>query len=147
MGRRLPNIWMRMVRYNRDAMQLDLPIHALRNPLRAAWTTNNRLIVIAPTGSGKTTQVCQMLLEDGVAAGKRIVVLQPRRVAARSVARRVAEEMGVELGAQVGYQVRFDERLSERTQIAFVTEGILLRGLQSDPALSHIGAVLFDEFH
>ncbi len=79
--------------------------------------------------------------------GKRIVVLQPRRVAARSVARRVAEEMNSELGAQVGYQVRFDERLSDATQIAFVTEGILLRWLQSDPMLGTIGAVLFDEFH
>jgi len=128
-------------------MQPDLPIHALREPLHKAWTTHNRLVIIAPTGSGKTTQVCQMLLADGAPNGKRIVVLQPRRVAARSVARRVAEEMNSEVGAQVGYQVRFDERLGENTQIAFVTEGILLRWLESDPSLSTIGAVLFDEFH
>jgi ATP-dependent helicase HrpB len=88
-----------------------------------------------------------MLYEDGILEGKRIVVLQPRRVAARSVARRVAEEMGSELGSTVGYQVRFDERLSHETQIAFVTEGILLRWLQSDPLLSDVGAVFFDEFH
>lgn len=88
-----------------------------------------------------------MLLQDGAANDKRIVVLQPRRVAARSVARRVAEEMQCELGTTVGYQVRFDERLSNETKIAFVTEGILLRWLQNDPMLSDIGAVLFDEFH
>jgi ATP-dependent helicase HrpB len=130
-------------------VQPDLPIYALDDDLRRAWRDHNRLVVIAPTGSGKTTQVCQMLLADGGRhmAGKRIVVLQPRRVAARSVARRVAEEVGVELGAQVGYQVRFDERLSDATQIAFVTEGILLRWLHSDPGLSNVGAVLFDEFH
>lgn len=129
------------------AMQPDLPIYALAGDLRRAWRDHNGLVLIAPTGSGKTTQVPQLMLVDGAAQGKRIVVLQPRRVAARSVARRVAEEMGSELGDKVGYQVRFDERLSARTQIAFVTEGILLRWLQSDPDLSEIGAVLFDEFH
>ncbi len=136
-----------MFRYNRTIVQTDLPIHALRKSLREAWTRHSNLVIIAPTGSGKTTQVCQMLHQDGIAQGRRIVVLQPRRVAARSVARRVAEEMGSEIGATVGYQVRFDERLSDTTKIAFVTEGILLRWLQSDPALSGIGAVLFDEFH
>ena len=131
-------------------MQLDLPIYELREALRQTWNTHNRLVLIAPTGSGKTTQVCQMLYEDLVAHGrghKRIVVLQPRRVAARSVARRVAEEMAVPLGGLVGYQVRFDEHLSNDTRIAFVTEGILLRWLQSDPALAGVDAVLFDEFH
>ena len=131
-------------------MQRDLPIYELRDSLRTAWNTHNRLVLIAPTGSGKTTQVCQMLYEDRMASGqniKRIVVLQPRRVAARSVARRVAEEMGVPVGGLVGYQVRFDEQLSADTRIAFVTEGILLRWLQSDPRLGQVDAVLFDEFH
>ena len=131
-------------------MQLDLPIYELRDTLRQTWSTHNRLVLIAPTGSGKTTQVCQMLYEDQVTHGrghKRIVVLQPRRVAARSVARRVAEEMEVPLGGLVGYQVRFDEHLSSDTRIAFVTEGILLRWLQSDPTLAGVDAVLFDEFH
>lgn len=128
-------------------MHYDLPIHAARADLRRAWVGGRRLVVVAPTGSGKSTQVCQMLLEDGAAGAGRIVVLQPRRVAARSVARRVAEEMGVPLGGAVGYQVRFDERLSDETRIAFVTEGILLRWLQRDPGLAGIGAVLFDEFH
>jgi ATP-dependent helicase HrpB len=136
-----------LYRYNPLPVQTDLPIYALREKLRETWTQHNALVLVAPTGSGKTTQVCQMLLQDGAANDKRIVVLQPRRVAARSVARRVAEEMGCELGAAVGYQVRFDERLSDATRIAFVTEGILLRWLQSDPTLSGVGAVLFDEFH
>ncbi len=129
-------------------MQTDLPIWELHNELCAAWRRHNRLVLIAPTGSGKTTQVCQMLAQDGrVPAGKQIVVLQPRRVAARSVARRVAEEMGVALGREVGYQVRFEDALAPDTRIAFVTEGILLRWLHSDPTLSRVGAILFDEFH
>lgn len=132
-------------------MQAELPIYELRHALRDVWLRDQpkHLVLIAPTGSGKTTQVCQMLYADLAAplGDKRIVVLQPRRVAARSVARRVAEEMGSELGKRVGYQVRFDERLSAETRIAFVTEGVLLRWLQSDPLLSNVGAVLFDEFH
>lgn len=128
-------------------MQHDLPIHALREDFRRAWADARRLVVVAPTGSGKSTQVCQMLLEDGAASAGRVVVLQPRRVAARSVARRVADEMGVALGGAVGYQVRFDERLRDDTRIAFVTEGILLRWLLRDPDLAGVGAVLFDEFH
>ncbi|NJM40117.1 MAG: DEAD/DEAH box helicase, partial [Anaerolineae bacterium] len=128
-------------------MQLDLPIHELGDQLRRAWHEHNSLVLVAPTGSGKTTQVCQLLHADGVLSGQRIVILQPRRVAARSVAKRVAEEAAVELGGLVGYQVRFDERLTDKTEIAFVTEGILLRWLQSNPTLDGIGAVLFDEFH
>ncbi len=88
-----------------------------------------------------------MILEDGREQGKQIVVLQPRRVAARTVARRVAQEMNVALGSTVGYCVRFDDTIAPETRIAFVTEGILLRWMQSDPSLSHIGAILFDEFH
>lgn len=129
-------------------MQTDLPIWELHEDLRAAWRRHNRLVLIAPTGSGKTTQVCQMLAQDGrVPADRQIVVLQPRRVAARSVARRVAEEMGATLGREVGYQVRFEDALAPDTRIAFVTEGILLRWLHGDPTLSRVGAILFDEFH
>lgn len=125
----------------------DLPIHALADDLRRTWREHNSLVIVAPTGSGKTTQVPQLLLADGICGDKRIVVLQPRRVAARSVAARVAQEMGVTVGELVGYQVRFDERLGPDTRIAYITEGILLRWLQGDPTLNDIGAVLFDEFH
>jgi ATP-dependent helicase HrpB len=125
----------------------QLPVWALRDPLCAAWRQQNRLVLIAPTGSGKTTQVCQMLLEDGRAGGKQIIVLQPRRVATRSVAARVAAERGVTLGSEVGYLIRFDDRASAETRILFMTEGVLLRRLQDEPDLGSVGAVLFDEFH
>src|SRR5262245_38409170 len=107
----------------------------------------NRLVLVAPTGSGKTTQVPQMLLDAGLAGDKKIVVLQPRRVAARTVAARVAWERQVQLGGEVGYQIRFDDQTGLGTRISFVTEGILLRWLQDDRTLSDVGAVLFDEFH
>src|ERR1700741_2100445 len=105
------------------------------------------MVLVAPTGSGKTTQVPQMLLDSGLAGDKKIVVLQPRRVAARSVAARVAWERNVPLGAEVGYQIRFDDQTSLGTRICFVTEGILLRWLQDDRTLADVGALLFDEFH
>ena len=104
-------------------------------------------MLVAPTGSGKTTQVPQMLLDAGIAGEKMIVVLQPRRVAARTVATRVAWERKGKLGAEIGYQIRFDDHTSVGTRICFVTEGILLRWLQDDRTLSKIGAVVFDEFH
>ncbi|MHB8519183.1 MAG: ATP-dependent helicase C-terminal domain-containing protein [Limisphaerales bacterium] len=196
-------------------MQTSLPIWQIHADIVGALTSGNRLVLVAPTGSGKTTQVPQMLLEAGLAnartdsdrtpgenregprvavhrsengnmpslpvqdptgrrmrdieapsegfvtsagdhvgqadkvvrAPKKIVVLQPRRVAARSVAARVAWERGVKLGAEVGYQVRFDDRTSLGTRICFVTEGILLRWLQDDPVLADVAIVLFDEFH
>ncbi len=87
------------------------------------------------------------LVRDGIAGGKKIVVLQPRRVAARAAAVRMAAENGWTLGGEVGYQVRFEDRISDRTRIAVVTEGILLRRLHDDPFLQDVGAVIFDEFH
>jgi len=110
-------------------------------------SSGNRLVLVAPTGSGKTTQVPQMLLDAGLAGDRKIVVLQPRRVAARTVAARVAWERGVRLGAEVGYQIRFEDRTSLGTRICYVTEGILLRWLQDDRALKDIAIILFDEFH
>ncbi|MCX6900087.1 MAG: ATP-dependent helicase HrpB [Verrucomicrobia bacterium] len=124
-----------------------LPIWTLHDQFRAAWRQHNRLVVIAPTGSGKTTQVCQMLLEDGRAGGGQIIILQPRRVATRSVAARVAAERSVAVGGEVGYLIRFDDRASAATRILFMTEGVLLRRLQDEPNLASVGAILFDEFH
>ena len=109
--------------------------------------SGNRLVLVAPTGSGKTTQVPQMLLDAGIAGEKKIVVLQPRRVAARTVAARVAWERNCKLGAEVGYQIRFDDQTSLGTRICYVTEGILLRWLQANRTLADVGVVLFDEFH
>ncbi len=125
----------------------SLPIWRLHARILETLTASSRLALVAATGSGKSTQVPQMILDAGLNSGKRIVVLQPRRVAARTVAARVAWERNVPLGAEVGYQVRFDDLLSSASRICFVTEGILLRWLQSDPHLSDVGAILFDEFH
>jgi len=125
----------------------SLPIWKIQADILRTLQAGNRLVLVAPTGSGKTTQVPQMLLDAGLAGDKMIVVLQPRRVAARTVATRVASERNAKLGAEVGYQIRFDDRTSPATRICFVTEGILLRWLQDDRTLSKIGAVLFDEFH
>lgn len=125
----------------------DLPIWQHHSAIVRQLKSRRRLVLMAATGSGKSTQVPQMILDSGLADGKRIVVLQPRRVAARTVAARVAAERGVRLGAEVGYQVRFDESLSSDSMICFVTEGILLRWLNRDPELRDVGVVLFDEFH
>ncbi len=125
----------------------DLPIWKLHEALQHAWTAGNRFVLISPTGSGKTTQVCQMLLDSGRAGDKQIVVLQPRRVATRVVAARVALERGTKIGEEVGYQIRFEDQISGRTRIRFMTEGVLLRLFAEDPQISRIHAILFDEFH
>jgi ATP-dependent helicase HrpB len=125
----------------------SLPIWKIEDEIVSALSRGTRLVLVAPTGSGKTTQVPQMLFDAGLAGDKRIVVLQPRRVAARTVAMRVAFERGVKLGDEVGYQVRFDDQTSLGTRICFVTEGILLRWLQDDLTLKDVGVILFDEFH
>ena len=128
-------------------MQKDLPIWQIHADIVGALRTGNRLVLVAPTGSGKTTQVPQMILDAGLAGSKKIVVLQPRRVAARTVAARVAWERNGKLGDEVGYQVRFDDQTGLGTRICFVTEGILLRWLQDDRTLADVGVLLFDEFH
>jgi ATP-dependent helicase HrpB len=125
----------------------SLPIWNIAPQVISALTSGTRLVLVAPTGSGKTTQVPQMLFDAGLAGAKRIVVLQPRRVAARTVAMRVAWERHGKVGEEVGYQVRFDDQTSLGTRICFVTEGILLRWLQDDPQLSEVSVILFDEFH
>jgi ATP-dependent helicase HrpB len=125
----------------------ELPIYELEDRLLAVMRTEGRLIVQAPTGSGKSTQVPQMLLNHGLLGEGEVVVLQPRRLAARMLARRVAEEVGTKLGEVVGYQIRLDSRVSKATRIRFVTEGILLRQMSFDPSLRGISAIIFDEFH
>ncbi len=128
-------------------MPADLPIYELESPLVAAVRGVGRLIVQAPTGSGKSTQVPQMLLNHGLLGEGEVVVLQPRRLAARMLAKRVAEEVGTALGEVVGYQIRLESRVSERTRIRFVTEGILLRQMSFDASLRGVTAIVFDEFH
>jgi ATP-dependent helicase HrpB len=125
----------------------DLPIYELEAAIVARLRAAGRLVVQAPTGSGKSTQVPQILLRNGFLDAGQVVVLQPRRLAARLLARRVAGEVGTPLGGVVGYQIRLDSRVSEATRIRFVTEGILLRQMSFDPALRGISALVFDEFH
>jgi ATP-dependent helicase HrpB len=125
----------------------ELPIFELESQIVDALRKNSRLIVQAPTGSGKSTQVPQILLDHGFLGDGQVVILQPRRLAARLLAARVAHERDIELGDEVGYQIRFENVTAEKTRIRFVTEGILLRQLIDDPQLRNISAILFDEFH
>jgi ATP-dependent helicase HrpB len=126
----------------------ELPIYELEAAVVASLRAQGRLIVQAPTGSGKSTQIPQMLWRHGLLGDKgEIVVLQPRRLAARMLAKRVAEEASTALGEGVGYQIRLESRVSERTRIRFVTEGILLRQMSFDATLRGIRAIVFDEFH
>lgn len=128
--------------------QPRLPIYELETATVASLRAQGRLIVQAPTGSGKSTQIPQMLLNHGLLGPRgEVVVLQPRRLATRMLAKRVAEEMDTPLGGVVGYQIRLESRLSEQTRIRFVTEGILLRQMSFDANLRGITAIVFDEFH
>src|SRR5208282_3615761 len=123
-------------------MARRLPIYEIERDIVARLKTGRRLILSAPTGSGKSTQVPQMLLKHGLLGNGQVVILQPRRLATRLLAARVAQELGVELGREVGYQVRFENCVSDATRIKFETEGILLRQLIRDPALRGIQAII-----
>ena len=125
----------------------ELPVYELESTLVAALRATGRVVVQAPTGSGKSTQIPQMLMSHGFLERGEVVVLQPRRLAARMLAKRVAEEVGCKLGDDVGYQIRLESRVSERTRIRFVTEGILLRQMSFDAELRGVSALVFDEFH
>lgn len=124
----------------------QLPIYAVANQIVDGLKQQGRVVLSAPTGSGKSTQVPQILL-DRMALEGEIVVLQPRRLAARLLASRVASERSAKLGDEVGYQIRFENRVSRATRIRFVTEAILLRQILDDPTLKGVSAIVFDEFH
>jgi ATP-dependent helicase HrpB len=128
-------------------VQSDLPIYELRPRLIESIQSLPRLILQAPTGSGKSTQVPQMLLDQGLAGTGQIIVLQPRRLPTRMLAARVAQERKVHLGNEVGYQIRLDNVSTARTRIRFVTEGVLLRQMVGDPRLRGVSILIFDEFH
>jgi ATP-dependent RNA helicase HrpB len=125
----------------------DLPIFELEHRIVTELKERSRLIIQAPTGSGKSTQVPQILLDHGLLGTGQVVILQPRRLATRLLSARVASERKSRLGDEVGYQIRFENITSKHTRIRFVTEGILLRQLIQDPQLREISAILFDEFH
>jgi ATP-dependent helicase HrpB len=123
------------------------PITALLPQILTTLGSGTRLVLEAPPGAGKTTQVPLALLDAPWLEGRKIIMLEPRRVAARSAAQFMARQLGEGVGETVGYRIRFENRISARTRIEVVTEGILTRMLQDDPLLDGVGALLFDEFH
>ncbi len=124
-----------------------LPIDAALPALLPALEAGGQAVVVAPPGSGKTTRVPGAVLDAGLAGEGAVLVLQPRRVAARLAARRVAWERGCPIGEEVGYQVRYERRVGRASRLIFLTEGLLLRRLQADPFLEGVGCVVLDELH
>ena len=128
-------------------MNPKLPIHDVLDEIRDALETHPAAVVQAPPGAGKTTGVPLALLHEPFLAGQKILILEPRRLAARAAAGRMAEMLGETVGETVGYRIRLERKVSAKTRIEVVTEGILTRMIQGDPELSGIGLVIFDEFH
>jgi ATP-dependent RNA helicase DHX8/PRP22 len=124
-----------------------LPIYCLREELLRAYRDHQVLVVIGETGSGKTTQMTQYIMEAGYAVSGMIGCTQPRRVAAMSVAKRVAEEVGCQLGAEVGYSIRFEDVTSPETRIKYMTDGMLMREYLMDKDLNKYAAIMLDEAH
>ncbi|QMV44936.1 ATP-dependent helicase HrpB [Cohnella cholangitidis] len=124
-----------------------LPIEAALPELLDALRTSSNAVLVAAPGAGKTTRVPLALLEEAWLNGQKIVMLEPRRLAARSSAKRMADTLGEQVGETVGYRVKMDTKVGPRTRIEVVTEGVLTRMLQADPALEGTGLVIFDEYH
>lgn len=124
-----------------------LPILKSLGPLKAALSAYPGVVLEAPPGAGKSTVVPLALLDEPWVRGRKILMLEPRRLAARAVARRMAETLGEDVGETVGYRMRLETRVSRRTRIEVVTEGVLGRLLHTDPALEDVALVIFDEFH
>ncbi|MGB6351232.1 MAG: DEAD/DEAH box helicase, partial [Pseudolabrys sp.] len=124
-----------------------LPIDAALPGLTAALTGNHAAVLVAPPGAGKTTRVPLVLLDEAWAKDKKILVLEPRRLAARAAAARMASTLSEQVGDTVGLRVRFGSKVTKRTRIEVVTEGVFTRLVLDDPSLDGIAAVLFDEFH
>ncbi len=124
-----------------------LPIAAALPPLADALARGSRVLLEAPPGAGKSTIVPLALLDDAWLGNRKILMLEPRRIAARAVAHRMAQLLGEPVGKTVGYRTRLDTRVSRDTRIEVVTEGVLTRMLQADSELRDAGCVIFDEFH
>lgn len=126
---------------------MQLPIHAVLEDLMSALSGASSVVLLAPPGAGKTTVVPLALYQAAWMRGERLIMLEPRRIAARAAASRMAAQLGEPVGKTVGYRTRFDSRISADTRIEVVTEGILTRMLIDDPSLEGYQAVIFDEFH
>ena len=129
-------------------MTNSLPIDAVLPEILSHLKTQSSLIVRAEPGAGKTTRIPVALAQSQLfEKGQKILVLEPRRMAARMAAKRIAENLGCRIGSRVGYQIRFENRTSPQTQVIVMTEGLLAKRLQSDPFLEDVGCVILDEFH
>src|SRR5258707_13425826 len=124
-----------------------LPIDEALPELTAALRARSTAVLVAPPGAGKTTRVPLVLAQEPWSAGRKIIVLEPRRLAARAAAARMAATLGEPVGATVGYRVRFGSKVSAATRVEVVTEGVFTRLILDDPSLAGVAAVLFDEFH
>ncbi|MGE5500938.1 MAG: ATP-dependent helicase HrpB [Ignavibacteriales bacterium] len=124
-----------------------LPIHDVIDELKTALSARTSAVLVAPPGAGKTTVVPLALMDEPWAAGGKIIVLEPRRLAARAAAHRMAQTLGEPVGERVGFRVRLQSKVSARTKVEVVTEGVFTRMILDDPALEGVAAVLFDEFH
>ena len=135
------------MRFDLERWRAGLPVGETLDALRVALDSAGAAVLQAPPGAGKTTLVPLALLDQPWLRGGRILILEPRRLAARAAAQRMAEMLGENVGATVGYRTRLETRIGARTRIEVLTEGILLRMLQTDPGLGGTGLVIFDEFH
>lgn len=125
----------------------DLPVSEIIPEVKKNLSTSNSLIIQAPPGAGKSTLLPLALLEENWLVGKRIIMLEPRRLATKSIAQRMADMLGEEVGKTVGYRIRFESAISKETRLEVITEGILTRMMHQDNALEDVGMIIFDEFH
>ena len=130
-----------------DANKTGLPIVDIIDQVKSTLQKENTLLVHAPAGAGKSTLLPLVLMNEAWLEGKKIIMLEPRRLATKTIAVRMADLLGEEVGQSIGYRIRFENRVSDKTRVEVVTEGILTRMLQSDNALENVGMVIFDEFH
>ncbi len=130
-----------------DPFSFDLPVSEIIPEVKKQFSASNSLIIQAPPGAGKSTLLPLALLDEPWLKGKKIIMLEPRRLATKSIAQRMSDMLGEEVGKTVGYRIRFESAISKETRLEVITEGILTRMMHQDNALEDVGLVIFDEFH